>query len=80
VIVEPGANAVSIERLAPPDAIVALLPNAYRFRPATAERERQMVASYLELVAHVPVLRLRYAKDWARFDRLLDTIHDAVLS
>jgi hypothetical protein len=80
VVVEPGAESVSIDRLEPPDAMVALLPNVYRFRPATVERERQMVASYLELVAHVPVLRLRYAKDVSRFDELLDAIHDAVLT
>jgi hypothetical protein len=64
----PAAN---FERLEPGDALGALLPNAYRFRPAPEERRRQTMTAYLELVASVPVWRVRYPRVMDRLSDLL---------
>lgn len=65
---------VDIEQMAASDALVALLPNAYRFRPQSRDRERRVMQSYLELVVNVPVFRLRFVPGLERTEALLDAI------
>jgi hypothetical protein len=74
VIVEPGDREPTLEELAPSDALLALLPNAYRFRPSAPERERRMLQAYLEFVALVPVRRLSYPKRFASLGPALDAV------
>lgn len=71
-------RAAQIERLHVTESLVAVLPNGYRFRPLGKERERQMVLSYLELVARVPIFRLTYELGLERLPDLLDSIEDAL--
>jgi hypothetical protein len=69
---------VEVARIPATEAIREVLPNAYRFRPEASERRRQMIRSYLELVAGVPVFALTYTKDFAVLPRLLDLVEEAV--
>jgi hypothetical protein len=77
---DAGEPAVAVERLAPAQALRALLPNAFRFQPQAPERRRATMRSYLELVASVPILSARFPHDLDRLPRLLDDlerwIHD----
>lgn len=71
----PSAEtALELERLAPADALHALLPNAYRFQPQTAERRRETLDAYLELVASVPILRARFPAGFDQLDGVLDEL------
>ncbi len=60
------------------EALLALLPNAHRFRGQPAERERRMLEAYLALVSEVPVYRVVYEQDFARFDEVLDAVEGAL--
>jgi hypothetical protein len=71
-------RALQIERLSVTEALVAVLPNGYRFRPLGEERERQMILSYVELVAGVPIFRLTYQLGLERLPELLDSIEEAL--
>jgi hypothetical protein len=72
----PGEGETKVERLAPPDALRGLLPNAFqdRFQPQAHERRRETLSAYLELVASVPVLSARWPRDFGRLPELLDEI------
>jgi hypothetical protein len=80
-LLEPGdgeqsRERVLIERLSSGDALHALLPNAYRFRPQTDERRRETMRSYLELVASVPIFGVRYSRGLDRLSHLLDQLEE----
>jgi hypothetical protein len=84
-VLEPGdaeqsGEPVLIDRLSPADALHALLPNAYRFRPQTDERRRETMRSYLELVASVPIFGVRFPRGLARLPVLLDELEQRVLA
>jgi hypothetical protein len=74
VIVEPCEREPFVEELSPSDALLALLPNAYRFRPPAADRERRMLKAYLDLVALVPVRRLAYPRQFEWLETTLDLL------
>jgi hypothetical protein len=61
------------------EALAALLPNAFRFRPAATERRRQTLVTYLELVASVPVWKVRYPHDIDRLPELLDLLEERMV-
>jgi hypothetical protein len=73
---------IAVERLAPGEALRALLPNAFRFQPQRRERKRETMRSYLELVASIPILTARFPHDLDRLPDLLDEfeqrIHEVV--
>jgi hypothetical protein len=71
---DSAVGAVAVERLAPAQALRALLPNAFRFQPQAPERRRATMRSYLELVASVPVLSARFAHDLDQLPELLDEL------
>jgi hypothetical protein len=73
-----GETAVQVERLGPGEALHALLPNAFRFRPQTVERRRETMRSYLELVACVPIFRARFSRRVDRLGELLDELERRV--
>ena len=66
-----------VERLSAIDALPTVLPRGFRFRPLSLERQRQIVSSYLELLAQVPVFRVTYAKEFGTLSGLLDAIEEA---
>jgi hypothetical protein len=73
-------RAVQTDRMTPAAALVALLENAYRFLPRRPERERRMMQTYLELAAHVPVVRTRFVPGLNGLDELLDGIEASLLT
>jgi hypothetical protein len=80
-VLSPGkSEPPRAERLPPPDAMVALLPNTYRFRPQPSDRERETMQAYLALVSAVPVLRFTYRHDLRGLPRALEVIEGAVAS
>jgi hypothetical protein len=76
--IERPGDAVVVQRLSSSDALHALLPNAYRFRPQTDERRRQTMQSYLELVASVPIFGARYPRGLDRLPDLLDGLEERI--
>ncbi len=72
-------GAVEILRAAPSDSVVALLSQAYRFAPQAAERRRQMIQTYLDVAARIPVLRVRFTPDRDRFTELVAEVQSAVI-
>jgi hypothetical protein len=73
-----SGEAVFVERMSPSDALHALLPNAYRFRPQTDERREETMRSYLELVASVPIFGARYPRGLDRLPELLDELEERI--
>jgi hypothetical protein len=71
-----GGRGAEISRLTPARAFAALLPNVYCFRPHTRERGQRMMKSYLELVAQVPVYRVRFLPRLDRLGELLDALEE----
>jgi hypothetical protein len=69
-----SGEGVIVERLTSSDALQALLPNAYRFRPQTDERRRQTMQSYLELVASVAIFCARFPRGPDRLPDVLDEL------
>jgi len=75
VLLAPGEKvAPRLERLAPSEALLLLLPNAHRFKQQPVERDRLMLEAYLSLVADTPVLRLSYAQRFEQLDGVLDLL------
>jgi hypothetical protein len=77
---EQSREGMLIERLSSGDALHALLPNAYRFRPQTDERRRETMRSYLGLVASVPIFGVRFPRGLARLPELIDELEQRVLA
>jgi hypothetical protein len=75
--VEKGPN-LEIRSFSPTDAFSLLLYHAHCFSDRDEERRRLMLERYLELVARVPVFRIRYRPGLARLPALLDEIERAV--
>jgi hypothetical protein len=69
---------VVIDRLGSAEAFPAVLAHAYSFSLADDERKRAMVQEYLEVVARVPVLRVRVRAGLERLPEILDEIEAAV--
>ncbi len=76
--VEHAADEVSIDRLAPARALVALLPHAHCFSLRDAERRRLMMRRYLEICARIPVFAVKFETGLERLPRILDAIEGAV--
>lgn len=71
---DSGDLPVVIERLGPGEAVRQLLPNAFRFQPQARERRRGTMRSYLDLVASVPIVSVRFPHDLDHFPNLLDQL------
>jgi hypothetical protein len=71
-------TAVEIARLGPTRAFAAALDHGYFFAPHDAVRKRRMLLAYLDLVARVPVLEVRFRPGFGRLPALLDAIEEAV--
>jgi hypothetical protein len=69
---------MDVARIPAAMAIREILAHAFRFRPEAPGRRRQMIRSYLDLVARVPVFALTYTREFAVFHELLDRVEEAV--
>jgi hypothetical protein len=72
------ASRRAILRPSPSDAVTALLSHAYRFAPQPAERRRKMAQTYLDVVAEVPILLVRFPLNRDQLPALLARIESAV--
>jgi len=75
---DAGGEVAEISQLSPTDALTAVIRHAYFFGLRDLERRRQTMDDYLDLVARVPVLRIRFEANLARLPELLDAIERAV--
>ena len=73
-----GARPVSVVRLEGGEAFEAALEQGYCYRPSDTERRKGMVDAYLELVARVPVIEVRFEPGWEHLDVLVDTLEEIV--
>ncbi len=65
---------VSIEPLAGGRALTALLDHAHCFNPSDERRKRQMMSSYLGLLARARAFEVRFQPSLAHLDELVDAI------
>jgi hypothetical protein len=69
---------VLIHRLAPSEAFLGLLTHAYCYSLEDAERNRRMMAQYLELAQAVPVFNVAFRPGFEILPSLLDAIEREV--
>ncbi len=74
----PPEDTPLLERLHGRQAVLALLANAFVFRPETDPQRRAMLESYLGVAAAVPVYRLRRAPTLAGVSAGLDALEEAL--
>lgn len=71
---ETEAAPVSIARLAPPEAFLALLTHAYCYSLDDIERNRRMTERYLETAQTVAVYRVTFKPDLERLAEMVDEL------
>jgi hypothetical protein len=71
-------NRVPPTKLNAADAIAALLPHGFRCLPLEEGRERQILMSYVGLVASVPVFTLKYTRRFEDLPALLDEVEAVI--
>ena len=69
---------VSVRRLEGAQAFRVALEQGYCYKPGDAERRERMVSAYLELVARVPVIEIRFEPAWEQLDVLVDALEEIV--
>src|SRR5512146_2521774 len=69
---------VEIRRLAPGEALVALLPHAFCFSFNDPERKRAMLRFYLGVAARTPTFSVSFAPGFERLPVILDEIEAAL--
>jgi hypothetical protein len=75
-----GDGSLSVLRLEGGRAFRAALEQGYSYRPNDTQRRKGMVDAYLELVARVPIIEVRFEPEWAHFDALVDALEGIVSS
>jgi hypothetical protein len=73
-----GARPVSVVPLEGGEAFEAALEQGYCYRPSDTERRKGMVDAYLELVARIPVIEVRFEPGWEHLDVLVDALEEIV--
>lgn len=76
-VTETGGPELDSQRLPPAAAFPIILSHAYCFSLREPGRKRLMMQHYLELVAHTPVVRLRFKSGLERLPEILDLIEQA---
>jgi len=71
---EGSGRGVTVRRLPPAPALVALLTHAYCFSLQDAGRKRQMITQYLGLVTKVPVFDVRFYPGLENLQAILDRL------
>ena len=77
-ICQRASSDPTVETLASGEALTLAMAHAYRYRPLTAERNRRMFESYLDLVANIPIFRASFRPGLGDLDPLLDEIEGAL--
>jgi hypothetical protein len=72
------AEPVAIERVEQADAFALVLAHAYSFTLEDEEKKAALVQAYLNLVARVPVLRVRLREGLDQLPRILDALASAL--
>ena len=67
-----------LDELSPSVALKALLPNSFRFRPQDRDRRDATMRSYLDVVASVPILSVRYTRGLEDLPALLTRLERAI--
>jgi hypothetical protein len=75
-VLERGAE-LELTRLSSVDAFPAVLTHAYYFDLDDADRKREMMNAYLQLVSRVPVFRLVLPEGLPRIEEVVDAIREA---
>jgi hypothetical protein len=75
-----GAVPVSVRRVEGGQAFRIALEQGYCYRPSDSTRRKGMVDAYLELVARVPVIEVRFEPAWAHLNVLVDAVEEIVSS
>ena len=75
-----SASAVRVTRLPPPEALGALLDQAFILDLGVEASKRAFFNDYAALVAAVPVAHVDYPNDLARQDELLDALEALAIS
>lgn len=70
----PHNDTASLRRLGPSEALKALLSRCYFHHTDDSERQREMVAAYLNAARATPVYRLSYADGYERLGAATDLI------
>jgi hypothetical protein len=73
------ATAVAVEAVPSAQAFAGVFEHAYWFDLRSVEQRRETMRRYLDLVAHVPVHRVRYPTGFEHLPRVVDAL-DAVLA
>jgi hypothetical protein len=73
-----AARPLSVARLEGGRAFRAALEQGYCYRPSDVERRGRMVDAYLELVARVPIVEVRFQPGWGHLDLLVDALEEIV--
>jgi hypothetical protein len=75
----PGSgDAVQLRQLSPPQAFPAVLAHAYCYSLDDVERNRQMIANYLDLCGRSPIYRVAFRAGLDHLPAILDAIEEAV--
>jgi hypothetical protein len=78
-VLSRGDGPVSIERVAPGDAVTSLLPHAYYVSLEEGALKERMVRAYLELASLVPVYKLRFPAGLDQLPTVMDELERVVL-
>jgi hypothetical protein len=71
---------ISIERVAPGDAVTSLLPHAYFVSLENERRKERMVRAYLELTSLVPVYELSFPAGFDQLPAVMNELERVVLA
>ncbi len=69
---------MSVRRLEGGEAFPAVLEDGYCYRPSDTEARESLVETYLELIARVPVIEVRFPPDWRQLDVVLRALEEIV--
>jgi hypothetical protein len=70
---------LTVERLSIADGLPGLLPHAFRFSVRDENQTRRTMRAYLDLLAHVPLLRARFAAGFDKLPLVLDELEHALV-
>jgi hypothetical protein len=65
---------ISVRRLEGTEAFPAALEDGYCYKPSDTEARASLVETYLELVARVPFIEVRFPPDWRQLDVVLGAL------
>jgi hypothetical protein len=79
VVLERAPGSLAVRRLSGGEALSRALQHAYSFRPDDSGPGERTAVAYLELVARVPVVEVRFEARWEELDSLVDAVERIVV-